>query len=216
MTQKTSTNLVFKQMYTFPESVENHIWEMMQEYTQKVGHKTYWLHAPAGISRLGSIEPYIDDNIVVVSFDIDPKVEPDIIGDIYNLSHEPLIWDYLQQTGVEKFDGVISDPIWIEQKRARCRNCKEMTAYKNPKGVQYHKRRYISYELRDVLKSGGIFIMNCLWNPWVKGLSKIPVVGVQTDYAEHDDLENIQTVETIYQAFSSFRNVSLIWRFSKE
>lgn len=150
------------------------------------------------------------------TFDIDEKTKPDIQGDIFELSKNPAIMALYTKYG--GFDGVISDPIWIEEKRCRCRNCGEMTAYKNPKGVSYHKRRYISYELRDVLKPGGLFMMNCLWNPWVIGLSRIPQVGVQTDYGnlKPEEISNLETVDTIYQSFSSFRNVSLLWRFRKE
>lgn len=202
MVQK-SQNLEFKECYTFPSSVEDHILNIIKNYQRKLDKTIRVLHAPSGKSQLGKNEK----NIQMTNFDIDETVNPDVVGDIYKLT------DHFERNS---FDVVLSDPIWIEEKRCKCRNCGEMTAYKNPKGVPYPKRRFISYNLRDVLKINGLFMMNCLWNPWVKGLSKIPIVGMQADYMEFPNLEKLETVETIYQSFSSFRNVSLIWRFTKE
>ncbi len=216
MTQKSSTNLLFQDVYTFPEPVEKHIWNLMKEYTKKVDHKTFWLHAPVGISPIGKQEPYLDDNISVVTFDIDDNLKPDIVGDIFNLHIDNNLQNYLQETGIEAFDGAISDPIWIEQKNCKCRHCGEITAYRNPKGLQYHKRRYISYEIRDVLKPNGLMIMNCLWNPWVIGFKKEKKIGTQADYRRTPGLTKKTTIEVIYQSFSSFRNVSLVWRLEKK
>lgn len=209
-----STHLKFKKCYTFPESVEKNIWDSLVDLADRLERPIDVLHAPSGVSRIGHVEPFIDDRIKVTSFDIDPSTHPNILGDIFNISKNEIVKMIVEKIG--GFDSVVSDPIWIEEKRCRCVNCNQMTPYKNPKGLAYHKRRYVSYELRDVLKKGGLFIMNCLWNPWVIGLSREPIVGAQLDYKELDGLEDITTVQTIYQAFSSFRNVSLIWKFTKE
>jgi len=58
-------------------------------------------------------------------------------------------------------------------------------------GLSYPQRRYLSYQIRDALKPRGLWIFNGLWNPIVKGLKII-------------------TVEVPMQAFSSFRNLSLL------
>ena len=158
MVQKASTRLSFKQIWTFPEQVEKRIAGKMD--------KGLWLHAPVGISKIG-LGPFNDD-IQVVTVDVDPRVKPDVVADIFHLPFKN-----------NTFDGAISDPIWYTKE-------KEKTI-----GLSYPQRRYLSYEIRDKLKPGALWIFNGLWNPIVKGLK-------------------IMSIETALQAFSSFRNISLL------
>ena len=125
-----------------------------------------WLHAPVGISKIAR-GPF-NDGIEIITVDIDPEVKPDIVADIFHLPFKEAT-----------FDGAISDPIWYTKEK------------KKTIGLAYPQRRFMSYQIRDVLKPGGWWIFNGLWNPIVKGLK-------------------IMLVEIPMQAFSSFRNLSLL------
>ena len=162
MVQKASAKLKFNRAWTFPEEVEKRIAGIVNS------HPGNWLHAPVGISRIGR-GPF-NDNIVIETLDINEDLKPDHICDIFKME---------EYFGKKKFDGVISDPIWYDKKKHKS------------KGLAYPDRRYLSYAIRNVLKPGGIFIFNGLWNPIVKGLK-------------------IEKVEVPMQQFSSFRNVSLL------
>lgn len=162
MTQKSSTTLKFNDAWTFPYEVEKRIAEFLKK------HPGDWLHAPVGISKI-ALGPF-DKNIHMETLDINSDLKPDHVCDIFKMP------DYF---GDKKFDGVISDPIWYTKEK------------KKTIGLAYHERRYLSYAVRDVLKPGGWFLFNGLWNPIVKGLK-------------------IRKVEVPMQAFSSFRNVSLL------
>ncbi len=161
MTQKAS--LKFKEAWTFPEQVEKRISEFVKKHPGK------WLHAPVGISKI-ALGPF-EKNVQMTTFDKDPSVKPDIVGDIFKLS---------EIIGRNKFDGVISDPIWYTKEKNKS------------VGLAYHERRYLSYQVRDVLKPGGIWVFNGLWMPQVKGL-KI-----------------MQPIQIPVPTFSSFRNVALL------
>lgn len=212
MVQKVKSNLTFKKCYTFPEPLENKIWNLLLEIQKEKNKVIHVLHAPVGVSRIGEGK-YFNENIKVTTFDIDPKVNPHILGDIFNLSKNEMIKKQIEYHGF--YDVVISDPIWIEDKTCRCKNCGEKTSYKNSKGLQYHKRRYISYEIRDVLKDEGYYIFNGLWNPYVIGFEKNFNVSVGMNYEEFPNLEELTTIETLYQNFSSFRNISLLFVMKK-
>jgi len=160
--QKTYTKLTFKEAWTFPEVVEKRISKFIKSHPGK------WLHAPVGISKIG-LGPF-DDTIQMTTLDINPELKPDIICDVFQMT---------EKLGREKFDGVISDPIWYTKEKNKT------------VGLAYPQRRFLSYQVRDVLKPGGWFIFNGLWNPIVKGLK-------------------IDRVEVPMQAFSSFRNLSLL------
>jgi len=161
MVQKAS--LKFKECWTFPEQVEKRISEFVKK------HPGNWLHAPVGISKIG-YGPF-NDKIKMTTFDKDPEVKPDIVGDIFSLS------DYV---GRDKFDGVISDPIWYTKEKNKT------------VGLAYHQRRYLSYQVRDVLKPGGFWVFNGLWLPECKGL------------------EIVNPIHVPAPTFSGFRNVSLL------
>ena len=98
MTQKAS--LKFKEAWTFPEQVEKRISEFVKKHPGK------WLHAPVGISKI-ALGPF-DKTVQMTTFDKDPSVKPDIVGDIFKLS---------EYFGRNKFDGVISDPIWYTKEK---------------------------------------------------------------------------------------------------
>jgi hypothetical protein len=215
MTQKTS-NIHFKQAFSFPEALETRIWSMMLQETRKVGRPTLWLHAPCGISRLGSVEPYKSDFIKVINVDIDESVNPDIICDVFKLTEHPLIKNVIDKGG---FDGYVTDPIWYEQKRCRCEHCKKMTTFKNKKGLAYPQRRYLSYQLRDCLKEGGLGLFNCLWNPLVKG-TKMAFLEIPEDHECNESKVEAADIDKAYvdipdQKFTSFRSISLLWHIRK-
>ena len=162
MVQKTYTKLTFKEAWTFPYVVEQRIAEFVSNHPGK------WLHAPVGASKIAK-GPF-GSGVDMLTLDINPKLNPDIICDVFKMS---------ESIGRERFDGVISDPIWYTKEKNKT------------VGLAYPQRRFLSYQVRDVLKPGGWFLFNGLWNPIVKGLS-------------------IQKVEVPMQAFSSFRNLSLL------
>lgn len=219
-----SKNIRFKQAFSFPEALESRIWSMMMQETKKVGRPTLWLHAPCGISRIGQVEPYKSDFIKVINVDIDETTNPDIVADIiqmdenekFTLLENPLIKSVLEKGG---FDGYITDPIWYEQKRARCEHCRKMTTFKNKKGLAYPQRRYFSYVLRDCLKEGGLGLFNCLWNPLVKG-TKMAFLEIPEDHEMNEGKVEAPDIDKPYvdipsQAFTSFRNISLLWHIRK-
>ena len=168
MVQQTSTRLTFKEVWTFPYIVEKRIAGFVRE------HPGVWLHAPVGVSKIGVGE--FDNKVKMITLDKNPDLKPDIVCDIFKMNEEIIIQKFVEAGG---FDGVISDPIWYTKD-------KEKTI-----GLSYPQRRYLSYQVRDVLKPGGWWLFNGLWNPKVKGIS-------------------IKRIETPIQAFSSFRNVSLL------
>lgn len=187
MTQKVKGGLTFKQAWTFPYELEKRITEFV------VKHPGIWLHAPAGISKLGKLGSF-DTNVKILTLDIDPSTKPDIVGNLYKLKDVPQIAEIIKLHG--GFDGVISDPVWL--KIDTCDNCKDVL--ETEKGLAYPTRRKISYSVRDILKPGGWWLFNGLWIPEVKGLK----------------LTNPHTnpmgtpIEIPIQNFSSFRNVSLL------
>jgi hypothetical protein len=169
MTQLASTQLTFKKAWSFPVPVEKRI----TTFVKNVGGN--WLHAPVGISQLG--KGIFESDLKVLTLDKNPDVKPDIVCDIFKMTDNKEIKKIMKECG--GFDGVISDPIWYTKE-------KQKTI-----GLAYPDRRYLSYQVRDVLKPGGWWVFNGLWNPIVKGLS-------------------IRDIEIPMQAFSSFRNLSLI------
>ena len=164
MTQK-STYLIFKQAWTFPEQVQKRIANFMNKHPGK------WLHAPVGISKLGKEKTLDKSKIIMYTLDKDPSVKPDFVCDIFKMS---------DMVGRNVFDGVISDPVWYTEE-------KDKTV-----GLSYPQRRYLGYEVRDILKPGGYWVFNGLWLPQTKGM-KI-----------------LEPIEIPAQKFASFRNVSLI------
>jgi len=161
MVQKAS--LKFKEAWTFPEQVEKRIAKFVDDHPGK------WLHAPVGISKIaiGIFNP----KVTMTTFDKDPAVKPDIIGDIFKLS---------EIVGRNQFDGVISDPIWYTKEKNKT------------VGLAYHERRYLSYQVRDVLKPNGWWVFNGLWIPEVKGLKVVDPIHIPVP------------------TFTGFRNVSLL------
>ena len=147
MTQKAS--LKFKECWTFPEQVEKRISEFVKK------HPGNWLHAPVGVSKI-ALGPF-NNEIHMTTFDKDPQVNPDVVGDIFKLS---------ETVGYNKFDGVISDPIWYTKEKNKT------------VGLAYPDRRLLSYQVRDVLKPGGWWIFNGLWLPECKGLRLIDPIEV--------------------------------------
>ena len=162
MVQKTYTKLTFKDAWTFPYVVEQRIAEFVRK------HPGNWLHAPVGASKIGT-GPF-GSKVTMTTLDINPKLKPDVVCDVFEMT---------EHLGRGKYDGVISDPIWYTKEKNKTI------------GLAYPQRRYLSYQVRDVLKPGGWFLFNGLWNPIVKGLK-------------------IMKVEVPMQAFSSFRNLSLL------
>jgi len=156
-------SLKFKECWTFPEQVEKRISEFVKK------HPGEWLHAPVGISKIG-LGPF-NHKVTMTTFDRDADLKPDIVGDIFNLT---------EYTGRNVFDGVISDPIWYTQEKNKT------------VGLAYHQRRYLSYQIRDVLKPGGWWVFNGLWLPECKGL------------------EIINPIHVPAPTFTGFRNVSLL------
>ena len=145
------------------------IWTFPEQVEKRIARhmeKGLWLHSPVGISKIG--KGLFGNDIDVITLDIDPGVKPDVVGDVFHLPFKNNV-----------FDGVISDPIWYTKDKVKTI------------GLSYPQRRYLSYEVRDKLKPGGLWIFNGLWNPIVKGLK-------------------ITLIETALQAFSSFRNISLL------
>jgi hypothetical protein len=167
MVQQSKSGLKFNTAWTFPYEVEQRIAEIVN------AHPGNWLHAPVGISKIG-LGPF-GTNIDMETLDINPLLKPDHVCDIFKMP------EYFKG---RKFDGVISDPIWYTKDK------------KATIGLAYPQRRHLSYAVRDILKPGGIFIFNGLWNPIVKGLK-------------------LQKVEVPMQQFSSFRNVSLLITLKK-
>jgi len=99
--------------------------------------------------------------------DIDPDVKPDVVADCLDLS---------DKLGINSQKNILADLPWQ---------------------IGYHKRRYFSYAMRDICKEGGYLILNCPWNPWVKGLK-------------------ILEIWKVYQAFNSYRDLVDIWILQKE
>lgn len=192
MTQGSS-KLEFRPVWTFPEDVENHI-ENLIDYAFEFQDTGIILHAPAGISKIGQRSRlHRKPGIEVWTLDHDPKTKPDILGDLYNMRSNPEIKKILKKHG--GFDLVISDPVWL--KVDMCDRCKDQE-FENQKGISYPMRRRLSYSVRDILKPGGLWFFNGLWNPEVKGLKLSPLPG------------SVHEVEMVKQKFNSFRNLSLI------
>lgn len=187
MTQKASTSLKFKNAWTFPEPVESRI----ANYIDKKGG--HWLHAPCGISKLNT-GMFKNPNVTMTTLDKNEDVKPDIICDIFKMSEHIKILDIIKQNG--GFDGVVSDPLWYFSEQ--CTHCKEKITNRT-KGLAYYERRYLSYQVRQVLKPGGIWLFNGLWFPKVKGLEEYP--GPNPLKA---------SFEVCVQGFQSFRNFSAI------
>lgn len=186
MTQKASTTFIFRQAWTFPESVEKRIASFMNN------HPNLWLHAPVGISKLGK-EPTLDDTkIKMITLDKDPRVGADITCDIFEMKYHPKIREVLKQHG--GFDGVISDPVWLTEEKH------------GTVGMSYPQRRFLSYAIRDVLRPGGWWVFNGLWVGKVKGLYP---TNPDTNPAH-------TPIEICDQQFTSFRNVSLLVYFQKK
>ena len=162
MVQK-SAHLIFKKAWTFPKQVEDYITKVVNDEGGK------WLHAPVGVSEIGKANTIDGTSVDMLTFDRDPTVNPDLVGDIFDMPFEK-----------GSFDGVISDPVWYSEEKNK--------TY----GLSYDKRRYLSYQVRDILKPGGLWIFNGLWIPEVKGLKVIDPIIVPTP------------------TFTGFRNVSLI------
>jgi len=169
MTQKASTALTFKEAWSFPERVEQRIAKYVDS------HRGNWLHAPVGISMLG--RGLFQTKTKMTTLDINSDLKPDIVCDIFKMTEHPDIISVMKEHG--GFDGVISDPLWYSKDK------------KKTIGLAYPDRRYLSFQVRDILKPGGKWLFNGLWNPRVKGM-------------------HIDKVEIPMQAFSSFRNVSLL------
>lgn len=183
MVQKSTTKLTFKKAWTFPEEVEKRIARFVSK------HPGLWLHAPVGISKLGQ-GPF-GQGVTMLTLDINDKLKPDIVCDIFKMNEHPKIKHILEEEG--GFAGVISDPLWYVTKT--CTKCGHVLENET-KGLAYPERRHLSYQLRDVVKPGGKILFNGLWNPIVKGL-------------------RIDKVEIPTQAYTSFRNVSLLVYMTK-
>jgi hypothetical protein len=167
-------------VWTFPQDVEHHLEKLLEHFEGTV------LHAPCGISQLGKKTKLRENKkIKFLTLDLDTTVGPDIVGDIFNL----------KDSVKEPVDVVISDPVWL--KVDTCPACKDVE-FQSEKGIAYPLRRKLSYSVRDILKPGGTWFFNGLWNPEVKGLKLAP-------FPEH-----IHEVEMIKQNFNSFRNLSLL------
>ena len=180
------TKLKFREAWGFPEQVENIIVEIMKEHPGK------WLHAPVGKSKIG--RDLIPEGCKVVTFDIDDSVKPDIIGDLWTMSTNP------QVLKEGPFDGIISDPVWL--KIETCANCKDEKV-ETTKGLAYPKRRYLSYEARDLLKMGGWWIFNGLWDPTCHGMEIEPNTIFPSG------------VGIPFQSYNSYRNLSLLMVLKK-
>ncbi len=148
--------------------------------------KGRWLHAPVGTSKLHKEYKLFNDHTRIVTLDINNELKPDLVCDIFKMSEHCFIKEIIKNHG--GFDGVVSDPIWYD--KVECKKCKHV--FKNPKGLAYPERRHLLYQLRDVLKPGGWLIFNALWRPTCKGLKIIKQYEIA-------------------QAFSSFRNSSLLY-----
>lgn len=183
MVQKSSTQLKFNEAWTFPESVEKHISKFVME------HPGRWLHAPVGTSKIHKKEN-LGSSVIMTTLDINPNLNPDIVCDIFRMTEHPEIKCVMEKYG--GYDGVISDPIWYE--KVNCSNCGH--CFKNPKGLAYPERRYLLYQLRDILKPGGWMLFNALWQPKCKGMKIIKRYEIA-------------------QAFASFRNSSLLYYSQK-
>ena len=173
MTQ-TSTGIKFQKAWTFPEPVEKRIAKFVSLHPGK------WLHAPVGISKIFKGESF-PHNVEMITLDSDASVKPDVVGDIFNLK------DYFDY----KFDGVISDPVWL--KYETCKHCGKPTT--REVGLAYPQRRKLSYSVRDILAPGGWWVFNGLWDPSIKGLDITP-----NDFCESG-------VEIPRQEFNSYRNL---------
>lgn len=184
MTQK-SNPLKFRNVWTFPEPVEKYIAKFMEL------HLGLWLHAPAGISKLG--KGGFKNNVEVLTLDSDPTVNPDIVGDIFNLKEHTTIQSIVNSPR-QGFDGIISDPVWL--KVDTCPKCKD--SFETTKGLSYPRRRDLSYAIRDILKPGGWWVFNGLWDPGVKGME---ITG--NDYCKSGLAAPLQT-------YRSYRNFSLV------
>ena len=186
MVQKAGTKLTFKEAWTFPYEVEKRIVEFVEK------HKGLWLHAPVGTSKIAT--GYFKNGVRMLTLDINSDLKPDIVCDIFKMTEEPTIKKIVEAGG---FDGVISDPLWDFSEQ--CPKC-DYVITNRTKGLTYPKRRYLGYQVRDVLKPGGWWVFNGLWNPKVKGLQ---LTDPQTNPIK-------SPIEIPMQSFSSFRNVSLL------
>ena len=65
-----------------------------------------------------------------------------------------------------------------------------------PWEIPYHKRRYFSYAMRDLVKQGGYIIINSPWFPWVTGMELVEVWEV-------------------IQAFNTYRDTVSFWIFKR-
>jgi hypothetical protein len=192
LTQKSTTTFKFKKVWTFPEPVEKRI----ANFVEKIGG--LWLHAPCGISMIGKGQ--FTNKTRLMTLDIDPSLKPDIICDVFTMKEHPEIKNVIKKWG--GFDGVISDPLWYFSET--CPKCNYKITNRT-KGLAYPDRRYLSFEVRDILKPGGWWLFNGLWNAKVKGLS----------FADPQTNPIGASIEVAMQQFSSFRNVSLLIYYRK-
>lgn len=168
------TKLHFDEAWEFPEEVEKHIANILNK---KGG---LWLHAPIGRSKIKN--GLFNDKTNIITIDINLDLKPDIVASMFYLPFKD-----------GTFDGAISDPLWYL--KLICKKCGH--AMKNAtKGMAYPQRRHLSYSIRQVLKPGGLWLFNGLWNPRVKGFS-------------------VKKTEFAIQNFSSFRNVALFFTLQK-
>lgn len=134
------------------------------------------------------------------TLDINPDVKPDCVCDIFKMTKNDFIISLVKKHG--GFTGVVSDPLWYFSEI--CPKC----GYKitnRTKGLAYPQRRHLSFQIRQVLKPDGWWLFNGLWNPRVKGLA----------FADPKTNPIGAPIEVPMQAFSSFRNVSLLCYMKK-
>lgn len=97
--------------------------------------------------------------------DVEPSNKPDLVADILTV-HEII--------GKQSQDRILIDPPWQ---------------------IDYNSRRQWGYAIRDLLKIGGIALVNAPWSFFCKGLSRHP--RFQPYLVE--------------QAFNSYRDLTLWW-----
>lgn len=117
--------IVYKKQYHDPQWLK----DIVQEYL-----KPKSLNLCCGMSKFGDVR-----------IDIDPKVNPDIVMDM---------WDITKHFDRASFDSIYCDPVW--------------------ESIPIKKRYGFMWLLRDLLKSDGILIWNCNWAfPNLKGFKLI-------------------------------------------
>ena len=105
----------------------------------------------------------IKNENLFTTFDVNPEVRPDHVCDTWDLKDHWYIKEAMKGGG---FDWVVCDPEWNAEKI--CPNCG--LVIKHNKGLGYDKRYELSFLLRDLLKVGGVLIMNNTWNAETKNL----------------------------------------------